>query len=153
MAMLKTSSLVKVLVLVLRCSKKAGHACTSWTQLLLDVERMNSIVLPTSLEKVVISFTISFTLRSITPVFTRQYHLSLSFAQNCAPPSHHSILQGPSHHQSPNLPRSRTFPSLSLHLYCPHPFTLQGLTAYRTPARLWLIGIQRKLRIPLLPAP
>jgi hypothetical protein len=28
-----------------------------------------------------------------------------------------------------------------------------GLAAYRTPARLWLIGLQRKLRIPLLPAP
>jgi hypothetical protein len=28
-----------------------------------------------------------------------------------------------------------------------------GLAAYRTPARLWLIGLQRKLRLPLLPAP
>jgi hypothetical protein len=28
-----------------------------------------------------------------------------------------------------------------------------GLAAYRTPARLWTLGLQRKLRIPLLPAP
>jgi hypothetical protein len=54
----KTSLLVKVLVLVLRCSKKAGHVYTRWTQLLLDVERLNSMVLPISLEEMIISSTL-----------------------------------------------------------------------------------------------
>jgi hypothetical protein len=57
---------------------------------------------------------------------------------------------------SPPAPQPSALSSLpfalhTVHLYCPHAFTL-GLATYRTLAQLYLIGLQRKLRIPLLPA-
>jgi hypothetical protein len=78
-------------------------------------------------------------------------HLSHSFSQI----AHRRLVT--QHYRARLTTSPQAFRALEPSLRSPYLYTTLtslplGLATYRTPARLWLIGLQRKLRIPLFPA-